>query len=160
MSNWGVDLKGSIDLSYMNNVLTEAQMMQIGLAALSVIQTETQDNNTDQDGRPFKPYNKDYAQLKVTEYKAKTKDVNLTLTSQMQNSMSVLNATDRSVTIGFIDSTPARGGLRPSQKMLRTNKARPWFGFGGPNSKRRNRIFQIASEIFIEALTRRSGGSN
>lgn len=154
--SWGVKMSNTIELDYLNNVLTTKQMELIGFAGAAVIQEETQDSNIDQDGRPFKPYSKGYAELKVTKYKARTKDVNLTLTSKMMDAMKVLKATNRTVTIGFIDSTPAGGGLTPSQKMQRTNAVRPWFGFGRKGSKRRQRIQQIGSEIFIEALTRQS----
>ena len=154
--SWGIRMTKTIDLDYMNNVLTVDQMKDIGFAAVTEIQVDTQDHNIDQNGREFKPYNKEYAQLKMTKYKAKTKDVNLTLTSKMLNAMKVLKATNKTVTIGFIDSTPARGGLRPSQKMEYTNRARPGFGFGRKGSKRRQRIQQIGSEIYIEALTRQS----
>jgi len=158
MSKWGAELKGSIDLGYMDNVLTKVQMMQIGLAALGVIQGETQEKHIDENGRRFKKYSKDYAEFRKEEGRGTA--VDLTFTGHMMNGMKVLSATNKSVTIGFIDSTPARGGLRPSQKMRRTNQKRPWFGFGGPKSKRRRLIHQIGSEIYIEALTRRGGGSN
>lgn len=158
MSKWGAELKGSIDLGYMDNVLTKEQMMQIGLAALGVIQGETQEKHIDENGRRFKKYTTEYAEFR--KEKGKGTEVDLTFTTKMMEAMKVVAVTAKSVTIGFMDSTPARGGLRPSQKMLRTNKKRPWFGFGRPKSKRRRLIHQIGSEIYIEALTRRLGGSN
>jgi hypothetical protein len=133
--------------------LTNKQMQLIGFAAAGVIQEETQDG-IDQNGKRFKPYSKGYAEFRKEE--GRSNKVDLTFTGHMLNSMKVIRATDSTVTIGFIDSTPARGGLRPSQKMERTNKVRPWFGFGRKGSKRRDRISQIGSEIFIEALTRQS----
>ena len=149
--SWGMRMDKTIDLDYMNNVLTNKL---IGFAAVGVIQEETQDKHIDQNGRKFKKYSKDYALYR--KEKGRGVAVDLTFTGQMLNAMKVLKATNKTVTIGFIDSTPARGGLRPSQKMERTNKARPWFGFGAKGSKRRQRIHQIGSEIFIEALTRQS----
>jgi hypothetical protein len=158
MSKWGAELKSNLNLGALNNVLTKVQMMQIGLAALGVIQGETQEKHIDQNGRRFKRYSKEYAEFR--KKKGRGTAVDLTFTGHMMNGLKVLSATNKSVTIGFIDSTPARGGLRPSQKMRYTNKKRPWFGFGKPNSKRRRLIQQIGSEIYIEALTRRLGGSN
>ena len=151
--SWGVKMSNEIEFSYLNNVLTNKQMQLIGFAAVGVIQEETQDG-IDQNGKRFKPYSKGYAEFRKEE--GRGNKVDLTFTGHMLNSMKVIRATDRTVTIGFIDSTPARGGLRPSQKMARTNKVRPWFGFGRKGSKRRDRIAQIGSEIFIEALTRQS----
>ena len=152
--SWGIRMTKTIDLDYMNNVLTNKQMQLIGFAAAGVIQEETQDKHVDQNGRKFKKYSKDYALYR--KEKGRGVAVDLTFTGQMLNAMKVLKATNKTVTIGFIDSTPARGGLRPSQKMERTNRARPWFGFGRKGSKRRQRIHQIGSEIYIEALTRQS----
>jgi len=151
--SWGVKMSNEIDFSYLNNVLTNKQMQLIGFAAAGVIQEETQDG-IDQNGNRFKPYSKGYAEFRKEE--GRSNKVDLTFTGHMLNSMKVIRATDSTVTIGFIDSTPARGGLRPSQKMERTNKVRPWFGFGRKGSKRRDRISQIGSEVFIEALTRQS----
>ncbi len=152
--SWGVKMSNTIELDYLNNVLTTKQMELIGFAGAAVIQEETQDSNIDQDGRGFKAYSRDYAQFRKEE--GRGNKVDLTFTGQMLNAMKVLRSTDRTVTIGFIDSRPARGGLTPSQKMQRTNAVRPWFGFGRKGSKRRQRIQQIGSEIFIEALTRQS----
>ena len=152
--SWGVKMSNEIDLSYLNNVLTKKQMQLIGFAAAGVIQEETQDKGIDQNGKRFKPYSKGYAEFR--REKGRGNKVDLTFTGHMLNSMKVIRATDSTVTIGFIDSTPARGGLRPSQKMAFTNKVRPWVGFGRKGSKRRNRIQQIGSEIYIEALTRQS----
>ena len=151
--SWGVKMSNEIEFSYLNNVLTNKQMQLIGFAAVGVIQEETQDG-IDQNGKRFKPYSKGYAEFRKEE--GRGNKVDLTFTGHMLNSMKVIRATDRTVTIGFIDSTPAGGGLRPSQKMEFTNKIRPWFGFGRKGSKRRDRIQQIGSEIFIEALTRQS----
>ena len=50
--------------------------------------------------------------------------------------------------------------LLPSEKMQATNTLRPWFGFGRANSKRRAEIQRRGRRIYIEALTRRGGGSN
>ena len=154
--SWGVKMSNEIDFSYLNNVLTKKQMQLIGFAAAGVIQEETQDKGIDQNGKRFKPYSRDYARWRQAQPQRYGTRVDLTLTGHMLNSMKVIRATDRTVTLGFIDSTPAGGGLRPSQKMEFTNKIRPWFGFGRKGSKRRDRIQQIGSEIYIEALTRQS----
>ena len=50
--------------------------------------------------------------------------------------------------------------LLPSEKMQATNTLRPWFGFGRANSKRRAEIQRRGARMYIEALTRRGGGSN
>jgi len=156
---WGAKLKGSIDFQYLENVLTVSQMEAIGAAAVSVIKEETEERSIDENGRRFKPYSKAYEEHRAEELgKAKAKKVDLSFTREMLKGLGVLEnlTTSRQVTIGFpLNNAPARGGLRPSQKMQRTNKARPWFGFGPKGSKRRRRIEQIGSEIFIEALTRR-----
>ncbi|QDP47523.1 MAG: hypothetical protein Unbinned4350contig1002_8 [Prokaryotic dsDNA virus sp.] len=155
---WGATLKGSIDFSYLDNALTKTQMNAIGHAAASLIVEETEEHFTDENGRPFKPYNKDYAAFRAEKLgSGKGRNVDLSFTREMLKHVGVLEdfTTARKVTIGFvIDAAPARGGLRPSQKMRRTNKKRPWFGFGRKGSKRRRRIEQMGSEIFIEALTR------
>ena len=157
--SWGMKLTGSIDYKFLENSLTEVQMNLIGEAAVSIIQEETEERSIDQYGRPFKPYSKAYAEYRDEELgRGKGRKVDLSFTRQMLKALGVIEnrTTDRQVTIGFpTDAAPARGGLRPSQKMRRTNKTRPWFGFGPRGSARRRRIEQMASEIFIEALTRR-----
>ena len=50
--------------------------------------------------------------------------------------------------------------LLPSEKMLATNKRRPWFGFGKAKSKRRRLIQAEGFQIYIEGLTRRGVGRN
>jgi hypothetical protein len=154
--SWGVSLKGKIDLEYLENTLGKEMMDKVGLAATAVIQEETQDKFRDQNGKRFKKYTKDYAEWRREELGRSPDQIDLTVTGDMLNSMVVLEelTTDRSVTIGFINRQKARGGLTASQKMTRTNKKRPWFGFGAKGSRRRGRIQQRAAEIYIEALTR------
>jgi hypothetical protein len=153
---WGVDLKGSIDFTFLENTLDKDLMMKIGLAATGIIQEETQEKYRDENGRPFKAYSKDYAQWRLEELERSPSQIDLTVTGDMLNSMQVLEGatTKTSVTIGFINKQKARGGLLASQKMERTNKKRPWFGFGARGSKRRRRIQQVGAELYIEALTR------
>lgn len=157
--SWGARLSGTIDFEFFENALTRVQMDQIGYAAVSIIQEETEEQSIDQYGRPFKPYSKAYAEYRAEELgPRKARKVDLSFTREMLKALGVIEnrTTDRQVTIGFpTDAAPARGGLRPSQKMRRTNTERPWFGFGPRGSARRRRIEQMASEIFIEALTRR-----
>jgi len=50
--------------------------------------------------------------------------------------------------------------LLPSEKMLATNKRRPWFGFGKAKSKRRRLIQAEGFQIYIEGLTRHGVGRN
>ena len=160
MNGWGMKLDARIKLRALEKINDPSAMAAIGKAAIAIIRDETQDQNIDQNSKPFKRYNKDYARLKTTKFKARNTNVNLTLTGKMLFNMTTTSFGPSFVEIGFIDSSPISGGLKPSQKMILTNRARPWFGFGQKNSRRRKEIERVGREIYLRALTREDRGSN
>jgi hypothetical protein len=148
MSGWGMALDSKIRLKSLEKRQDAKTMKAIGVAAITIIREETQKKGIDENGRKFKPYTEEYAAFRKEEGR-QSKRPDLTFTGAMLNNMIVVEATKESVTIGFLDSTPARGGLKPSQKMKRTNKKRPWFGFGSGRSKRRIKIEIVGREIYL-----------
>ena len=145
----------------------------IGEAAVRYIVRDTQAGR-DENGKRFRKYSKTYRALRDKAGYPTRPD--LTVTGQMLNSVSVVAVTADSVSIGLIHSqrasgsaltTMARsGGPSPGNpfagfsdtdasvetKARATHAARPWFGFGGPSSKRRARITDEAVELYREAL--------
>lgn len=168
--SWGVKVSGTIDLTALRGDIGKKAMRQIGEAAKTAILVETQDKGIDQDGRRFRPYSRLYSEAR-SEAGYNTRP-DLTVTGDMLNAVVIVSATENSVTIGFNDSQKAghrskldkgkkpKYKLLPSEKMQRTQKLRPWFGFGRDNNDRRKQIQKRGSRIYIEALTKRVAGRN
>jgi hypothetical protein len=168
--SWGAKVSGTVSLDGLTRKLGKAGMRQIGRAAITEIRVDSQTKGIDESGRPFAPYSADYKAARA-EARYNTRP-DLTVTGDMMNAIDIVAATDNSVTLGFIDSQRAGsrsrlpGGqskkykLSPSEKMKATQGKRPWFGFGKPNSPRRQEIQKRGSRIFIKALTKRVAGRN
>lgn len=174
--SWGVKLTGRSSLPKVGAGIGKPTWAQIGQAAVRFIVRETQ-SGKDQDGRTFKPYSELYRELRAKGGYSRTPD--LTVTGQMLGAVDVVQTTTNSVTIGVHESQRASGSALltaagpPSAgnpfarfagkaasvraKVQGTNRDRPWFGFGGPRSKRRSRIIQEAFDLYREALKRLGG---
>ena len=148
----------TVKLRMLENRSDSVAMDAIGVAAITIIREETQKKHIAQNGRRFKKYSKDYAEFR--KKKGRGTAVDLNFTGDMLKYLMVKESAAVSVVIGFLDATPASGGLKPSQKMRHTNDVRPWFGFGRAGSKRRINVQRVGREIFLRALTGRGGGSN
>lgn len=104
---WGAKMSGGIRLDDLKGRPGERAMTAIGLAAIDQIMADTQEKHVDENGRPFKRYNKFYAiARKAAGYGTKP---DLTLSGHMLNAMQVVAASASSVTVGFIDTAQAGG---------------------------------------------------
>lgn len=88
-------------------LLSEELMRDIGDLALRRIRTRTE-NQTAVDGSPFQPLSPDYAALKQRELGHQRAD--LQVSGRMLNDMSVVAATQTSVTLGFRSQGGGGGG--------------------------------------------------
>lgn len=177
--SWGVKFTSDTrSLGRVAGGVDQPTWEQIGQAAVRFIVRETQAGQ-DMDGQRFKPYSAEYKALRAAAGYSTTPD--LTVTGQMLNAVDVVATTSQSVTIGVHRSTRASGSAlatmarrgQPSggnpfakfsgpaadvgEKVVATHATRPWFGFGGPSSKRRGRIITEAIDIYREALKRLRG---
>ena len=129
--SWGAKMSGTANLEGLTRKLGKAGMRQIGRAAITEIRVDSQTKGIDESGRPFAPYSADYKAARA-EARYNTRP-DLTVTGDMMNAI---------------------------EKMKATQGKRPWFGFGKPNSPRRQEIQKRGSRIFIKALTKRVAGRN
>lgn len=82
--------------------LTSKEVMkEIGLLARERIIRRTL-SGTDADGRPFQAYSPEYRALKAKEL-GSASPVNLQVSGRMLQGITILELTDRSVTLGFKD---------------------------------------------------------
>src|SRR5262245_4618012 len=77
---------------------TRELMQEVGLLARERIYLRTI-GGRDENGQMFKPYSKDYAKAKAKE--VGLFGVNLQLSGEMLNAMTIAEVTDDSVTLGF-----------------------------------------------------------
>lgn len=74
-------------------------MTEIGQQAITAIRSRTR-LGRDQDGQPFAAYSPGYARAKAREYGGSSR-VNLTLSGDMLSTLSIVDVTATSVTIGW-----------------------------------------------------------
>lgn len=87
------------DLSKLADTLvTRETMREIGLLARERIIRRTAAGK-DEDGQPFRPYSAQYRERKAKELGGGT--VNLQVSGAMLNALTIVDVTDRSVTLGF-----------------------------------------------------------
>ena len=122
--SFGIKMQGTVDLSFLREPPGKQVMGIIGEQAISRIIVETQDLGKDKNNRRFKPYNKLYAEVRKAAGRGMR--VDLTDTGHMMNAISVTDARNNGVTVGFIDT------MNPERKSL---LARAWRKLS-PSTKR------------------------
>tara|TARA_Y100001938_G_scaffold132665_1_gene191172 strand:+ start:753 stop:1397 length:645 start_codon:yes stop_codon:yes gene_type:complete len=100
--SWGIKLEGTVDLDFLREPPGKQTMRIIGEQAISRIIVETQDLGKDKNNRRFRPYSKLYAEVRKAA--GRSTRVDLTDTGHMINAISVTDARNNGVTVGFIDT--------------------------------------------------------
>ena len=111
--SWGIKLEGTVDFDFLREPPGKQTMRIIGEQAISRIIVETQDLGKDKNNRRFRPYSKLYAEVRKAA--GRKPRVDLTDTGHMMNAISVPDARNNGVTVGFIDT------VNPDRKSLLDN---------------------------------------